>query len=35
MSELLATIEKGGIMDGKTLSTVLLYARLLEKKRRK
>jgi ADP-ribose pyrophosphatase len=35
MSELLATIEKGGIMDGKTLSSVLLYARLLEKKRRK
>lgn len=35
MSELLATIEKGGIMDGKTLASVLLYARLLEKKRRK
>jgi ADP-ribose pyrophosphatase len=35
MSELLSTIEKGGIMDGKTLSSVLLYARLLEKKRRK
>jgi ADP-ribose pyrophosphatase len=35
MSELLTTIEKGGIMDGKTLSSVLLYARLLEKKRRK
>jgi ADP-ribose pyrophosphatase len=35
LSELLATIEKGGIMDGKTLSCVLLYARLLEKKRRK
>lgn len=35
LSELLATIEKGGIMDGKTLSSVLLYARLLEKKRRK
>ncbi len=35
MSELLATIEKGGIMDGKTLSSVLLYARRLEKKRRK
>jgi ADP-ribose pyrophosphatase len=35
LSELLATIEKGGIMDGKTLSSVLLYARLLDKKRRK
>jgi ADP-ribose pyrophosphatase len=35
LSELLATIQKGGIMDGKTLSSVLLYARLLEKKRRK
>jgi ADP-ribose pyrophosphatase len=35
LSELLTTIEKGGIMDGKTLSSVLLYARLLEKKRRK
>jgi ADP-ribose pyrophosphatase len=35
MSELLAAIEKGGIMDGKTLSSVLLYARLLKKKRRK
>jgi ADP-ribose pyrophosphatase len=29
MSELLKSIEKGGIMDGKTLSSVLLYARLL------
>jgi ADP-ribose pyrophosphatase len=35
LSELVATIEKGGIMDGKTLSSVLLYARLLDKKRRK
>jgi ADP-ribose pyrophosphatase len=35
MSELLAAIEKGRIMDGKTLSSVLLYARLLKKKRRK
>jgi ADP-ribose pyrophosphatase len=35
MSELLATIEKGGIMDGKTLCSVLLYSRLLKKKRRK
>jgi ADP-ribose pyrophosphatase len=35
MSELLSLIEKGGIMDGKTLSSVLLYARMLQKKRRK
>jgi ADP-ribose pyrophosphatase len=35
LSELLITIEKGGIMDGKTLASVLLYARLLEKRRRK
>ena len=35
MSELLSLIEKGGIMDGKTLSSVLLYARMLKKKRRK
>jgi len=33
MSELLKSIEKGGIMDGKTLSSVLLYARLLKRKR--
>jgi len=32
LSELLKTIEKGGIMDGKTLSSVLLYARLLGRK---
>jgi len=32
MSEMLKSIEKGGIMDGKTLSSVLLYARLLERK---
>ena len=34
MSEILKTIEKGGIMDGKTLSSVLLYARLLGNKRK-
>jgi ADP-ribose pyrophosphatase len=35
MSELLRSIEKGEIMDGKTLSSVLLYARLLGKNRGK
>jgi ADP-ribose diphosphatase len=35
MSELLKTIAKGGIVDGKTLCSVLLYARSLEKKRKK
>ena len=35
MSELVKAIEKGDIMDGKTLSSVLLYARRLGKKRRK
>jgi 8-oxo-dGTP pyrophosphatase MutT (NUDIX family) len=35
LSELLKTIEKGGIMDGKTLSGVLLYARMLGRKRGK
>ena len=35
MSELLKSIEKGGIMDGKTLSSVLLYSRLLKGKRRR
>ena len=34
LSEVLKTIEKGGIMDGKTLSSVLLYARLLGGERR-
>jgi ADP-ribose pyrophosphatase len=33
MSELLKAIEKGDIMDGKTLSAVLLYARFLGRKR--
>jgi ADP-ribose pyrophosphatase len=35
LSEVLKMIEKGGIKDGKTLSSVLLYARLLEKKKKK
>jgi len=35
LSELLKSIEKGEIMDGKTLSSVLLYSRLLGGKRRK
>ncbi len=35
LSELLKAIEKGDIMDGKTLSSVLLYGRLLDKKRSK
>jgi len=35
MSELLMSIEKGEIVDGKTLASVLLYARLLAKKRRR
>ena len=34
LSELLKTIEKGGIIDGKTLSSVLLYARTLGKRRK-
>ncbi len=33
MSDLLKAIEKGDIMDGKTLSAVLLYARFLERRR--
>jgi ADP-ribose pyrophosphatase len=35
LSELLKAIEKGEILDGKTLSSVLLYARLLGDKRGK
>ncbi len=35
LSELVKAIEKGDIMDGKTLSSVLLYARRLGKKGRK
>jgi len=33
MSELLKAIEKGDIMDGKTISAVLLYARTMSRKR--
>jgi ADP-ribose pyrophosphatase len=35
MSEIVKMIEKGAIKDGKTLCSVLLYARKLEKKRKK
>jgi ADP-ribose pyrophosphatase len=35
LSDVLKMIEKGGIKDGKTLSSVLLYARMLDKKRAK
>lgn len=35
LSELLALIDKGGIKDGKTLVTILLYARKLGVKRKK
>ncbi len=35
MSDLIRMIEKGAILDGKTLTSVLLYARLLTKKRNK
>ena len=35
LSELLKMIEKGAILDGKTLTSVLLYARLTAGKRRK
>ena len=35
LSDVLQLIEKGGIKDGKTLSTVLLYARQLSKLRKK
>jgi ADP-ribose pyrophosphatase len=35
LSELLKMIEKGAILDGKTLSSVLLYARLNARKRKK
>ena len=34
LSEVLKMIEKGAILDGKTLTSVLLYARLLAKKRK-
>jgi len=35
LSEVLKMIEKGAILDGKTLSSVLLYARLADEKRKK
>ena len=35
LSEVLAMIEKGAILDGKTLTSVLLYARLIGKNRKK
>ena len=35
LSELLRMIEKGAILDGKTLTSVLLYARLITKSRKK
>jgi 8-oxo-dGTP pyrophosphatase MutT (NUDIX family) len=35
LSDLLKMIEKGGILDGKTLCSVLLYARLAAAKRKK
>lgn len=35
LSEIVKMIEKGAIIDGKTLCSVLLYARKLEKKRKK
>jgi len=35
MSELLKSIEKGEIMDGKTLSSILLYSRLIGRRRGK
>ena len=35
LSEVLKMIEKGAILDGKTLSSVLLYARLTARKRKK
>jgi len=35
LSDVLKMIEKGAILDGKTLSSVLLYARIKEKRRRK
>jgi ADP-ribose pyrophosphatase len=35
LSEVLTMIEKGAILDGKTLTSVLLYARLIGKNRKK
>ena len=35
LSDVLKMIEKGAILDGKTLTSVLLYSRLTGKKRKK
>jgi hypothetical protein len=35
LTDVLKMIEKGAILDGKTLTSVLLYARLTAKKRKK
>ena len=35
LSDVLKMIDKGAILDGKTLTSVLLYARLMERKRKK
>jgi ADP-ribose pyrophosphatase len=35
LSELIRKIEKGAILDGKTLTSVLLYARKIAGKRKK
>ncbi len=35
LSEVLKMIEKGAILDGKTLTSVLLYSRLIDKKQKK
>lgn len=35
LSDLVKMVEKGGIKDGKTLTTILLYKRLLDNKRKK
>jgi hypothetical protein len=35
LSDVLEMIDKGAILDGKTLTSVLLYKRLTERKRRK
>ena len=35
LSELLKMIEKGAILDGKTLTSVLLYERIMSRKRKK
>ena len=35
LSDVLKMIEKGAILDGKTLTSVLLYARMKDRKRKK